>query len=225
MPAALPAMQSERRTAFAALKAELSAQSRLRESIKPTLASAIPDLDRLLCGGFPEGAIATLEGATGRWSVAAALAATTSRCGLVAILDDGSLYPPSLVKAGVRLERVIVVPAKKALHVARAVDILLRARICRLVLMPAVSLRDAVWTRLATLAQRSGAVVLVMAARAGAALSAVAEMRVHCAFERALMYGTHGVWGCFAGFELAVDLRKHRFAPAGDRAHLNAVVR
>lgn len=225
MPAALPATQSERRTAFAALKAELSAQSRLREPIKPALASAIPDLDRLLRGGFPEGAIATLEGATGRWSVAAALAATTTRRGLVAILDDGSLYPPGLVTAGVQLERVIVVPAKKALQIARAVDILLRARICRLVLMPAVALRDAVWTRLATLAQRSGAVVLVMAARAGAALSAVADMRVHCALERALMYGTHGVWGCFAGFKLAVDLRKHRFALAGDCAHLDAVVR
>jgi hypothetical protein len=225
MPAVAHATQSERRTAFAALKAELSAQNRRRESTKPTLASAIPELDRLLCGGFPEGAIATLEGATGRWSVAAALAATTTRRGLVAIVDDGSLYPPGLVKAGVALERVIVVPAKKALQIARAVDILLRARICRLVLMPAVALRDAVWTRLATLAQRSGAVVLVMATRAGAALSAVAEMRVHCALERALMYGTHGVWGCFAGFKLSVDLRKHRFAPAGDRAHLDAVVR
>ena len=225
MPAAALATQSERRTAFAALKAELSAQSRLRESTKPTLASAIPDLDRLLCGGFPEGAIATLEGATGRWSVAAALAATTTRHGLVAIVDDGSLYPPSLAEAGVRLERLIVVPAKTALQIARAVDILLRARICRLVLMPAVALRDAVWTRLSTLAQRSGAVVLVMAATAGAALSVVAEMRVHCALERALMYGTHGVWGCFAGFKLSVDLRKHRFALAGDSAHLDAVVR
>jgi hypothetical protein len=225
MPAALPATQSERRTAFAALKAELSAQSMLREPTKPALASAIPDLDRLLCGGFPEGAIATLEGATGRWSVAAALAATTTRRGLVAILDDGSLYPPSLVKAGVRLERVIVIPAKEALQIARAVDIVLRARICRLVLMPAVALRDAVWMRLATLAQRSGTVVLVMATRAGAALSAVAEMRVHCALERALMYGTHGVWGCFAGFKLAVNLRKHRFALVGDCAHLDAVVR
>lgn len=225
MPAALPATQSERRTAFAALKAELSAQSRLREPTKPALASAIPDLDRLLCGGFPEGAIATLEGATGRWSVAAALAAATTRRGLVAILDDGSLYPPSLVQAGVRLERIIVVPAKNALHVARAVDILLRARICRLVLMPAVALRDAVWTRLSTLAQRSGAVVLVMATRVGAALSAVAEMRVHCTLERALMYGTHGLWGCFAGFKLSVDLRKHRFALTGDCTHLDAVVR
>ena len=225
MPAVLPATQSERRTAFAALKAELSAQYRPRDCGKPALPCAIPDLDRLLCGGFPEGAIATLEGATGRWSVAAALAATTTRRGLVAILDDGSLYPPSLAEAGVRLERVIVVPVKKALQIARAADILLRSRICRLLLMPAVALRDAVWTRLATLAQRSGAVVLVMATCAGAALSAVAEVRVHCALDRALMYGTHGVWGCFAGFKLSIDLRKHRFAPAGDCAHLDAVVR
>ena len=84
-----------------------------RAGIVPT---AIPELDRLLGGGFPAGAVATLEGATGRWSLAAGLAAGMTRRGLVAILDDGSLYPPALAEAGACLERVLVVPARKALR-------------------------------------------------------------------------------------------------------------
>ncbi len=132
-------------------------RERLREisarpspTLEPRLATDIPEVDRLLEGGFPAGIIATIEGATGRWSLAAGLLARMTRRSLVAILDDGALYPPSLVEAGVRLDRVLVVPARGALAIARAVDVLLRSRICRLVLMPAIALRDALWTRLAT---------------------------------------------------------------------------
>jgi hypothetical protein len=212
---------TDRRAAFETLKAELSARAaRGSLPLEGAIPSAIPDLDRLLGGGFPKGAVATLEGTTGRWSLAAGLVATTTRRGLVAILNDGSLYPPSLAEAGACLERVLIVPARKALQVARAVDILLRARICRLVLMPAIALRDAVWTRLAMLAHRSGVLLIVMTSCAGAALSAAAELRLHCALERLLMQGTHGLWGRFAGFELCVDLRKHRHLLAGGSAHL-----
>lgn len=216
---------SERRTAFAALKAELSARSSCltlpAEGLVPT---AIPELDRLLAGGFPAGGVATLEGTTGRWSLAAGLVAVMTHRGLVAILNDGTLYPPSLAEAGVRLERVLFVPARKALQIARAVDILLRSRICRLVVMPAVTLRDAIWARLASLAHRSGVLLLVMAARAGAALSASAELRLHCALERMLMRGKRGLWGRFTGFVLCVDLRKHKRI-LGRRAVLRAALR
>jgi hypothetical protein len=222
---ALPEID-DRRTAFAALKAELSARSScLSLPIEGLVPSAIPELDRLLEGGFPARGIATLEGTTGRWSLAAGLVAAMTRRGLVAILNDGTLYPPSLAEAGVRLERVLVVPACKALQIARAVDILLRSRICRLVVMPAVALRDAIWTRLASLAHRSGVLLLVMTARAGAALSAAAELRLHCALERILMRGTRGLWGSFAGFVLCVDLRKHKRIFLGRRAELRAALR
>jgi hypothetical protein len=217
---------SERRTAFATLKAELSARSNcpppLPEDLVPT---AIPELDRLLEGGFPCGAVATLEGTTGRWSLAAGLVAATTRRGLAAILNDGTLYPPSLADAGVCLERVLVVPARKALQIARAVDILLRSRICRLVVMPAVTLRDAVWTRLASLAHRGGVLLLVVAERAGAALCAAAELRLHCALERIVVRGKRGLWGSFAGFVLCIDLRKHKRLFLGRRAQLRAALR
>jgi hypothetical protein len=197
---------------------EISARPSL--AIDPALSTAIPELDRLLEGGFPAGVVATLEGATGRWSLAAGLVARMSRRSLVAILDDGALYPPSLAQAGACLERVLVVPARKALAIARAADLLLRSRICRVVLMPAVTLRDALWTRLATLAHRSGVLLLVVAARAGAALSSVAGVRLHCTLERVLMRGEGGLWGSIAGFELCVGVRKHARLPAGRTARL-----
>ena len=189
-------------------------------AVEPRLATDIPEVDRLLEGGFPAGVIATIEGATGRWSLAAGLVARMTRRSLVAILDDGGLYPPSLAQAGASLERVLVVPARQALAIARAVDILLRSRICRMVLMPAVALRDALWTRLAKLARRSGVLLIVVAARAGEALSAVAGVRLHCTLERVLMNGQHGLWGSIAGFELCVGVRKHARLPAGRTARV-----
>ncbi|MGB8150514.1 MAG: hypothetical protein WCE97_04885, partial [Candidatus Cybelea sp.] len=114
-----------------ALKAELSGRPSLSpQPVEGTVATAIPELDRLLAGGFPSGSVATLEGATGRWSVAAGLVSAMTRRSLVAILDDGALYPPGLADAGACLERVLIVPVRKALEVARAADILLRSRIC-----------------------------------------------------------------------------------------------
>ncbi len=203
-----------RKRAFELLKARLNAEPAAlpAESLIPT---AIPELDHLLGGGFPAGSMATLEGETGRWSLAAALAARMTRRSLVAILDDGALYPPALAEAGACLERVLIVPARKALAMARAADILLRSRICRLVLMPAIALRDAVWARLATLAHRSGVLLIVVAAHAGAALTAAAAVRLHCAPAKILTLGQRGLWGTVAGFELCVGLRKHRHAIAG----------
>ncbi len=212
--------RAKRSEGFELLKARLSAKPAALpvESLLPT---AIPELDHLIGGGFPVGVVATLEGETGRWSLAAGLVARMTRRSLVAILDDGGLYPPALVEAGASLERVLVVPARKALAMARAVDILLRSRICRLVLMPAVALRDAVWARLATLAHRSGVLLIVVAARAGAALSSVAGVRLHCTLERILMNGQRGLWGTVAGFELCIDVRKHKYMPAGRTARVS----
>ena len=218
------AMVNDRRKAFEALKAELSAKASLPSlPIEGTIATAIPELDRLLAGGFPSGSVATLEGATGRWSIAAGLVSAMTRRSLVAILDDGALYPPGLADAGACLERVLIVPVRKALEVARAADIILRSRICRLILMPAIALRDSIWARLATLAHRNGVLLIVMATRAGAALSAVAELRLHCALERIIMRGTHGLWGGFAGFQLRVNLRKHKHILPGRQARVRAL--
>jgi hypothetical protein len=206
---------AERRREFERLKERLSAKQPPALPVEQLVPTGIAAVDELLCGGFPAGILATLEGETGRWSLAAGLAARMTRRSLVAIVDDGGLYPPALAEAGASLERVLVVPARKALAMARAADILLRSRICRLVLMPFVTLRDAVWERLAKLAHRSGALLIVVAAQAGAALSAVAGVRLQCTLERIHMLGRHGVWGAVDGFELRVGVRKHKHMAAG----------
>jgi hypothetical protein len=204
----------DRRKAFELLKERLKVEPPLLP-VEGLVQTAIPELDHLLGGGFPAGSMVTLEGETGRWSLAVGLMAQTTRRSLVAILDDGSLYPPALAEAGVCLERVLVVPARTVLATARAADILLRSRICRLVLMPAVALRDAVWTRLASLAHRSGVLLIVVATRAGAALQSAAVVRLHCVLKRIITHGERGLWGTIAGFELCVDVRKHKHMAAG----------
>lgn len=205
--------------AFQRLKERLSAKP-AAIPIEQLVPTGIPEIDALLEGGFPAGTVATLEGETGRWSLAAGLVARLTRRSLVAILDDGGLYPPALAEAGAALERVLVVPARKALAMARAADILLRSRICRLVLMPFVTLRDAVWERLAKLAHRSGVLLIVIAAQAGAALSAAAGVRLQCTLERVHMLGRHGIWGAVDGFELRVGVRKHKHMAAGRTTHV-----
>ncbi|MGA8533989.1 MAG: hypothetical protein WB615_07775, partial [Candidatus Tumulicola sp.] len=106
---------SARREAFTALKSGLSAgEIAAPRSLPPdtVIPTAIPALDRMLGGGFPRGALVTLEGNAGRWSLAARLAAQVTRHALTAIIDGGELYPPSLVRAGARLDRVLIAPAR-----------------------------------------------------------------------------------------------------------------
>lgn len=215
-----------RREAFEALKARLSARGQLPSiKVDGLIPTSVPQLDELLGGGLPPGSVAAFEGATGRWSLAAGIVAGVTRRSLVAILDDGALYPPALAEAGARLDRVMIVPAQTPLENVRAADILLRARVCRVVLMPTIAVRDAVWMRLAKLAHRSGVVLLVVAARAGASLRATAELCVHCTPEHVATRGSHGLWSSFAGFELCVGIGKHRHMLCGRTAYMQARLR
>lgn len=184
------------------------------ENVLPTAVLAI---DALLGGGFPLGSLVTLEGpcSSGRWSIAATLLAAATRKGLGAVIDEGELYPPSLEAAGVRLDRLLIVPAKTPVGIARAADLLLRSRAVRVVVMAAPSLRAAVWTRLANLAQRAGVLLVVIAARVWPELSASASVRLGFCFERAIVNGTRGLWSTFAGFDLRVQAYKHKRAAGG----------
>jgi hypothetical protein len=176
----------------AALEADLPARKlafeELRERLKSTaaparrtlLASGIPDLDRMLNGGLPRGALVTLEGVAGRWAIAARLLASATCRGLAAVIDGGSLYPPNLIAAGVALERLLVVPAAVPLAVARAADILMRSRACSLVVLDAPPLRSAIWARLSGLAHKHGAILVVVSGRVPPELAAVSEMCLRC---------------------------------------------
>jgi hypothetical protein len=215
-----------RRAAFAALKARLdtAAIAAPRPALDAVLPLALPALDRLLGGGFPRGTLVALEGNAGRWSIAVRLAAAVTARAAAAIVDDGALYPPDLVRSGVRLDRLLIVPAESALAIARAADILLHARACRLVVMPAPQLRAQVWARLAGLAHRTGAVLVAVAPPSGShagALIASAGIRLHCTRERLIVVGARGPWCMFAGYDVRADVRKSRSSPGG-RARIRA---
>jgi hypothetical protein len=209
-----------RREAFAALKSTLSAQALAAPRQLPpdaVIPTAIPALDQALGGGLPRGALVALEGKAGRWSIAARLAAHVTRRALVAVVDDGGLYPPSLVRAGARLDRVLIAPATTPLGAARAVDILLRTRACRLVLMlSAPELRAAVWMRLARLAQRAGVLVVAIAAQTSAALAAAATLRVECSIERLFVEGARGLWCTMTGYDVRVRIARHHNVKLGE---------
>ena len=216
---------SSHRAAFAALKAGLNASAAAappRLAIETLIPSAIPALDRLLGGGFPRGALVTLEGNAGRWSIAARLVAQVTGRALAAIVDDGGLYPPDLVRAGARLDRVLIAPARTPLHVARAADILVRSRACRLVLVTAPNLRAAVWNRLATLAHRAGVLLIAIVTHASAQLAAAAALRLDCTLDRLIVRGTRGLWCTFAGYDVRAHVRKHQHA-AQQSARVRAV--
>src|SRR5215510_4279077 len=79
--------------------------------------TGLPEIDRLLEGGLPKGAITVLTGplGAGRMTIAArALAEETKATRPVAWVDArGTLYPPALAQAGVDLSRMLMVRGVK----------------------------------------------------------------------------------------------------------------
>lgn len=207
------ALAAPRKALFHELRARLhAAPGAPKTSLEDLVPTAVATLDDLLGGGLPKGALVTLEGAasSGRWSIVASCLAQVTRRALGAIIDAGELYPPTLEAAGVRLDRLLIVPAKTPVAIARAADALMRSRVVRVIVMAAVSLRAQVWSRLANLASRMGVVLIVIAMHAAIELGSVASVRIGCAFARALTRGTRGLWCQLSGFELRAHLRKQK---------------
>lgn len=202
---------------FQELRARFQAGGTAPAASERLYSTGLAAIDRMLGGGLPCGSLVTLEGggSAGCRSIAAALLAMATQRGLGAIIDGGDLYPPGLEAAGVRLDRLLVVPAKTPVGIARAVDLLLRSRTARVVVMTATTLRSAVWMRLASLAHKAGAILVVMAARAAAELCGAARVRVQCRIGGAQAAGTSGLWGVFTGFDVRAELRKHKPAASG----------
>jgi hypothetical protein len=208
---------------FASLKAGLDARAagRIVEPGGKPVSSGFAELDRVLAGGFIRGSIATLEGGTGSGGtaiVAAALASAT-RCGLAAAIHDGTLYPPDLERAGVVLERLLLVCAHSPLASARCADILLRSRAFSLVTLPAVNVRGTVWSRLGALAKKSDALLLALG-QASTELGYFASTRVRCAIDRIFWTEGSGVLRELAGYEVCTQVFKHRRSAPGAVARL-----
>lgn len=225
--------QPEFATTFEALKAALRqaqgdidvrAGGRIVAAVSDAVSSGFPELDAALRGGFPRGTLATLEGAgsSGRTAVLAGVLARATQRGLAAIVDDGTLYPPDLERAGVRLERLFVVRAQSTLQIARCTDILLRSRAFTVVAMPGAALRGTVWSRLCGLAQKAGTTLFAIGDHAGTELAYFASTRVRCAIDRVLWSGRSGVLCELTGYEMSARVIKHRRAAPGAVARLRA---
>ncbi|HEY0799044.1 MAG TPA: hypothetical protein VGD50_07825 [Candidatus Baltobacteraceae bacterium] len=228
MPPSVAAL--ERSAAFTRLKATVAAGNREASAAafvtagERLITTGLGDLDAALGGGFPRGIIASIEGApgSGRSAVIARLLAASTTLGLGALIErphsaEGRLYPPSLAAAGVRTDRLVIVHADDDVGVARAADIILRSATCGVVAMPSVRLSAAVWTRLASLAHRSDA-LLVTLGKATAELRYFASLRLELQLNGVRWSNGSGLFGTLAGIDTQATVLKHKRAAPGKQA-------
>lgn len=228
---AFPVPLNPRRQAFADLKAGLDARhretliARFTQDDPTVIRTGFEAFDRALGGGFARGTIATLEGpaSSGRTAIAARLLATATRCGLAAAVDDGSLYPPSFAGAGVHLDRLLFMPASDPVGIARSADILLRSHAFGIVLMPAVGVKAAVWTRLASLAHHANALLVAVGTEASNELGYFASARVQCRIERVLWTHASGPFCELAGYDIHTCIVKNKRSAPGTSASIRVL--
>jgi len=217
-------------TAFTDLRARLD--HRFRETTgaafaladaSTVVATGLSEFDRVLGGGFPRGTIGTLEGpaSSGRSALAARLLATATRTGLGAVVGC-ELFPPALAAAGVRLERLMIVPCTEPVAMARAADILIRSGAFSVVVIPALpsgrGTGSATWTRLASLTHRANAVLIALGSEPSSELCYFASVRVEAAIERVRFNGPTGHFCELAGYDIRATIRKHKRAAPGASA-------
>jgi len=184
------------------------------------LRTGLESVDVALGGGFPKGAISTLEGApsSGRTALAARVLAIATRGGGAAALvesrsDPGGIcFPPSLEEAGVDLGRLVIARVDGALEVVRAADILLRSAAFKAIVMPIVAFRATAWSRLASLTHRAGAVLLAIGTEAPSELAYAATLRARCTLGDIEWNGASGPFRALAGYELCAYVVKHKRA-------------
>jgi hypothetical protein len=214
---------------FAELRARLdhrfrdTTQAAFTPADDTVLLSGITDFDRILGGGLPRGAIATLEGSrsSGRMALAVRLLAVATREGLGAVVGT-STFPSALTAAGVQLERLLIVRVCDPVGAARAADILLRSGAFAVVVIPALpsgrATGSATWTRLGSLAHRANTVLIAVGQTASTELRYFAAVRIETAIERVRWNGPAGHFAQLAGYDVRATIRKHKRAAPGASA-------
>jgi RecA/RadA recombinase len=181
------------------------------------LPTGLPELDRLLAGGFPRGCVSEIAGpgSCGRTSLALALLAEATRAGeVVAVADGADAFDPASARAaGVVLERVLWMRARRTREALRGAERLLEARGFAVVLLdlgaPPTRVAPAVWLRLGQAAGAAGAALVVLSqARATGAAAALA---LELAPARACFTGTPVL---LEAFEIEIAQVRQRGRPA-----------
>jgi len=138
------------------------------------LPTGIAALDEALGGGLPRGRITELAGArsAGRTGLACTIAAAATRTGeTIGWIDPAdALDPETAGAAGVALARTLWVRPRDAAGAFRATEIVLGAGGFGLVVLDVDAVRAAfaAWPRLARIAERTRATLLVLTPRRGA---------------------------------------------------------
>jgi len=180
-------------------------------------ATGLPEIDRLLDGGFPRRRLSEITGArsSGRTSLALALLAHTTGAGEVcAVVDAADGFDPSSAQAaGVVLERVLWVRAPGLREALRSTERLLEAEGFGLVLLHlaagASRTAPATWSRLARAAAGSGVTLVVLSLERVA--GSAAEVALEMGAAKARFTGTPLL---LEGLEGEARLARHRTAPA-----------
>ncbi len=148
-------------------------RSRAEEDRPPPLATAFPELDRLLDGGLVRGALVELVGggSCGRFSlVLATLAAATGAGEAAALVDLGDgLQPADAASAGVDLERLLWLRPRRLKEALAGTEMLIAGGFPLAVVdlgvppVPGGRGSGGAWIRLARAAERHGTALLVSA--------------------------------------------------------------
>ncbi len=182
----------------------------------PRFPTGIPDLDRLLEGGFPHGRLSEIAGplSSGRTSLAFCLLARATRAGeMVAVVDAADAFDPASAEAtGVDLARVLWVRAPRLRTALRSAERLLAARGFALVLLDLalanLRIAPATGPRLARLAAGTGTPLVALSLERS--LGTAAEVAIELTPTRANFSGTPTL---LEGLEVEVALVRHRTAP------------
>ena len=180
-------------------------------------ATGLPEIDRLLGGGFPRRRLSEITGArsSGRTSLALALLAHTTGAGEVcAVVDAADGFDPSSAQAaGVVLERVLWARAPGLREALRSAERLLEAEGFGLVLLHLAAgdsrTAPATWSRLARAAAGSGVALVVLSLERVA--GSAAEVALEMGAAKARFTGTPPL---LEGLEVEARLVRHRTAPA-----------
>jgi len=180
------------------------------------LPTGLPEIDRLVGGGFPPGRLSEIAGppSSGRTSVALGLLAGTTRAGQVtAVVDAADAFDPTSAEiAGVVLERVLWVRAPGPKEATRCTERLLEAHGFALVVLDLAHSEGtpatATWQRLARAAAATGTALLVLglARRTGPYADLALEMQA----TRAHFSGTPSL---LESLEIEAVVVRHRTGP------------
>jgi hypothetical protein len=201
--------------------------SSLHRGASPTAApircpTGLPDIDRLLGGGFPRGRLSEIAGSAccGRTSLALALLARTTAAGeVVALVDEAdALDPPSAAAAGVDLSRLLWVRTSEFSHALRSTEHLLAARGFALVLLDLADLApgprtparipSSAWSRLRRTAAGTDTALVVLGERRLA--GTFADLAIEMSGAKPCFQGTPAL---LEGLDGRVRLVRNRMGP------------